>query len=188
MLFCINNFAKGLQGLVDRPDLAAMITSGLFEECASGIASCPDVGADGNDDFNTLALTCALSLLRNCRQQPGAEGRIRSLAAQLGWCLENDMDVLRDMGVTTGAFAAQLCESPPAHCSGLHSCSTRVHLCRLWCLRARRGKLGVYLHATARERTDREVAWNCKGRFVEMVRLFEAHRLDDHGGGALRLR
>ena len=59
-------------------------------------------------------LNYALSLVRICRTQPGCEGRIRSAAAALAFCLMNDLDLIAELGYTTGGTAAQICENPRA--------------------------------------------------------------------------
>lgn len=112
ILICVVNLNRLLNGQSDRPDLEAMVASGLFEECASGVASLTDAGADRAGDVNHYALFQALCVLRNCRQRPGAEARIRSLAPALRWCLEHDLDCMEQLGMTTGSYAAQICESP----------------------------------------------------------------------------
>ena len=99
-----------------RPDLKAMVASGLFEECVNGVASFAAAGVDGLGDVDHGALSYALVILRICRQQPGAEARIRSLAPALEWCLEHDLDWMEQLGMTTGSYAAQICESLAADC------------------------------------------------------------------------
>ena len=112
----IVTWGKLFYGQSQRPDLDAIVTSGLFEECANGVASFAAIGVDGLGDVNRTALLLALSVLRTCRQQPGAEARIRSLAPALEWCLEHDLDFLEQLGMTTGSYAAQICESLAADC------------------------------------------------------------------------
>ena len=114
-LLCVGNWNKLFNGQSRRPDLEAIVASGLFEECASGVASLTDAGVDRAGDVNHYALFQALAILRNCRQQPGAEARIRSLAPALIWCLERDLDCAEQLGMTTGSYAAQICESPATH-------------------------------------------------------------------------
>ena len=106
----VGTWDKLFYGQSHRPDLEAIVASGLFEECASGVASL--TGVDRAGDVDHVALFLALTLLRNCRQQPGAEARIRSLAPALRWCLEHDLDMAEQLGMTTGSYAAQICESP----------------------------------------------------------------------------
>ena len=110
------NCTKLFNGQSHRPDLEAIVASGLFEECASGVASLAGAGVDRAGDVNHYALFLALTILRNCRQQPGAEARIRSLAPALRWCLGNDLDLMEQLGMTTGSYAAQICESPASRC------------------------------------------------------------------------
>ena len=116
VITCIVNWCKLFYGQSHRPDLEAIVASGLFEECANGVASFAAAGVDGLGDVNRIALLNALIVLRTCRQQPGAEVRIRSLAPALEWCLEHDLDVLEQLGMTTGSYAAQICESLVAYC------------------------------------------------------------------------
>ena len=111
----IVNWVRLFNGQSHRPDLEAIVSSGLFEECASGVASFAGWTWMGWGT-STMELYCALSVLRNCRQQPGAEARIRSLAPALKWCLEHDLDYMEQLGTTTGSYAAQICESVAAHC------------------------------------------------------------------------
>ena len=111
ILGCFVGWNKLFNGQARRPDLEAIVASGLFEECASGVASLAGAGVDRAGDVNPFALFLALTILRNCRQQPGAEARIRSLAPALRWCLENDLDWAEQLGMTTGSYAAQICES-----------------------------------------------------------------------------
>ena len=65
---------------------------------------------------STVQLCLRADVLRTCRQQPGAEARIRSLAPALEWCLEHDLDHIEQLGYTTGSYAAQICESLAAVC------------------------------------------------------------------------
>ena len=112
ILACFVGWNKLFNGQSHRPDLEAIVASGLFEECASGVASLTGAGVDRAGDVDHAALFMALTILRNCRQQPGTEARIRSLAPALRWCLENDLDLAEQLGMTTGSYAAQICESP----------------------------------------------------------------------------
>ena len=128
----IANLVRLFNGQSHRPDLEAIVGSGFFEECANGVASFAAAGVDGLGDVNHTALICALFVLRTCRQQPGAEARIRSLAPALMWCLEHDLDTASELGMTTGSYAAQICECLAAHSSRAFSCSKLVRRCRLW--------------------------------------------------------
>ena len=110
------NWNKLFNGQSHRLDLEAIVASGLFEECASGVASLTDAGVDRAGDVNHYALFQALCILRNCRQQPRAETRIRSLAPALRWCLEHDLDSIEQLCMTTGSYAAQICESLATRC------------------------------------------------------------------------
>ena len=138
VLNSVANWYRLFYGQSHRPDLEVIVASGLFEECANGVASFAAAGVDGLGDVDHEALAHTLIVMRACRQQPGAEARIRSLAPALEWCLAHDLDWMEQLGMTTGSYAAQICESLwPLIVLGLHSCSNLVHCRRLWRLRAR---------------------------------------------------
>ena len=87
-----------------------MVASGLFDECASAVAAVAAAGVEGLHDTNHAALVCSLTVLRNCRSQPGCEAKIRRLAPALAFCLEHDLDGMEQLGVTTASYAAQICK------------------------------------------------------------------------------
>jgi hypothetical protein len=121
-LSVVNNWTKSFSGQSQRPYLEAIVASGLFEECAGSIASLADTD-DALGDVNHFALYMALKILITCRHLPGAEARIRSLAPALARCLQHDLDVVEQLGVTTGSSTAQICEA-------LHGPST-VYRCAM---------------------------------------------------------
>ena len=111
-LNAVVEWTKGFAGQPQRPDLEAVVASGLFDECASAVAAVASAGVEGLHDANHNALFCSLLLLRNCRSQPGCEAKIRRLAPALAFCLEHDLDVMEQLGMTTASYAAQICTRP----------------------------------------------------------------------------
>ena len=103
------DWCKLFLGQPQRPDLEALVASGLFEECVSAVVA---FAAAGAEDTNHVSLFMTLATLRNCRRQPGCEAKIRSLAPALAFCLENDLDYMEQLGITSASYAAQICESP----------------------------------------------------------------------------
>ena len=108
-LAAVTNWTKGFAGQPQRLDLEAIVASGLFDECASAVAAVAAAGVEGLQDTNHNALLCSLSLLRSCRGQPGCEVKLRQLASALAFCLEHDLDLMEQLGVTTASYAAQIC-------------------------------------------------------------------------------
>ena len=109
ILSAFTNLAKGFAVQLLRPDLEAFVASGLFEECASAVTAFAAAGVEGLHDTNHAALAGSLTLLRNCRSQPGCEAKIRRLAPALAFCLEHDLDCVEQLGMTTASYAAQIC-------------------------------------------------------------------------------
>ena len=107
----LTQWCKLFLGQPQRPDLKALVASGLFEECVSAVVAFAAAGAEGLHDTNHSILSQAFNVLRYCHQQPGCEARIRSLAPALGLCLENDLDYMEQLGITSASYAAQICES-----------------------------------------------------------------------------
>eukprot|EP01046_Picozoa_sp_COSAG06_P006348 COSAG06_NODE_297_length_18026_cov_50.901545_9_plen_234_part_00 len=148
---CVTEMCKHFSGEVSRPDLAASITSGLFDLCLEAITAVAAAGVDGLQDTHHYALYIALTAARICRAQPGCEDKIRSASDALAFCLMNDLDCFIDLDITTSATAAQICENPcaaPSRGEGhtkstLHrTCTYLKHQlalsCRLRCVRPRR--------------------------------------------------
>ena len=96
----MSSWSKAFSGQPQRPDLAAMVASGLFDECASAVAAVAAAGVEGLHDTDHTALLGSLALLRNCRSQPGCEAKIRRLAPALAFCLEHDLDYTEQFGST----------------------------------------------------------------------------------------
>lgn len=108
----MTGWSKAFVGQAQRPDLEAIVASGLFDECISAVAAVAAAGVEGLHDTDQNALCTSLVLLRNCRGQPGCEAKIRRLAPALAFCLEHDLDFMEQLGMTTGSYAAQICKSP----------------------------------------------------------------------------
>ena len=105
----VANWTKGFAGQPQRPDLEAVVASGLFDECASAVAAVAAAGVEGLQDTDHATLFSSLVTLRNCRSQPGCEAKIRRLAPALAFCLEHDLDCVEQLGMTTASYAAQIC-------------------------------------------------------------------------------
>ena len=100
---------KAFAGQAERPDLAACIASGLFDNCAEFVVAFAAAGLEGLHDTDHSPLTVALALLATCRTHPGCESKIRGAATALGFCLENSLDFMEELGATTGTAAARVC-------------------------------------------------------------------------------
>lgn len=147
----VNELCKGLSGQAHRPDIEAIIVSGLFEECSKGIEAIAAGGTEQLHNVAVYALYFALKMWLNCHSHPKCEARIRSLARALEFCIEHDIEGSKAMCVTTAAIAASIGE--PQSLQRLKvSCTCRpttVHPLRLllfsvqrvWCSVAMRAAL-----------------------------------------------
>ena len=90
-------------GQAARPDLAACASSGVFDICIEAVEASAAARVDG------LRILPALGILVRCRSQPGCEVKIRGAASALAFCMENSLDLMEELGYTTGTMAAKLC-------------------------------------------------------------------------------
>jgi hypothetical protein len=108
-LLAIANISKYFQGQSQRPDLEAILSSGLFDECVSAVHVVAAAGAQALHDTNIETLFQSIRVLIMCRAQTGCEAKIRSIAPALAFCLEHDIDYIEEMGSTIGSVATELC-------------------------------------------------------------------------------
>jgi hypothetical protein len=120
ILVSVSDVMKCFGGQASRPDLAACVSSGVFDHCVAAVAAVAAAGADDLPrDTNHSALYAALSAMRSCCTEPGCETKIRSIADALGFWLMHDLDYAPEFGWTTRGCTAQICERRTAsvlHC------------------------------------------------------------------------
>jgi hypothetical protein len=111
ILVSVGDVVKCFGGQASRPDLAACVSSGVFDHCVAAVAAVVAAGADDLPrDTDHGALYMTLSAMRSCCTEPGCETKIRSIADALGFCLMHDLDFAPELGWTTSGCAAQICE------------------------------------------------------------------------------
>ena len=98
-----------LVGQTERPDLAACVTSGLFDICVEVVVAFAGAGIDGLRDTDHGVVIHTLGWLGRMGSQPGCEAKIRGTATALVFCLENSLEFIEDLGATTGSYAARVC-------------------------------------------------------------------------------
>ena len=105
--------AKAFAGDAARPDLDAIVSSGLFEQCLGVVHAFERAGVEGLSDASPAVLQMALSLIKYLRSHRDCEEKIRGLGSGLAFALEHSLDHMKAIGVTTGASATQICEQLP---------------------------------------------------------------------------
>jgi hypothetical protein len=103
-MFTHNAFA----GQATRPDIAAGVSSGVFDICVDAMVAFAAAGVDGLCDTD-YAMTLSPMGVNTCRNHAGCEAKIRSAASALSFCLDNSLGFMEDLNFTSGAFAAMLC-------------------------------------------------------------------------------
>ena len=103
-------FVRAFANAGTRPDLEAIVASGLFEHSLSVVRAFETAGVDRLGDASAGVLICALNIVKYLRSHPGCEEKIRGLGSALAFAMEHSLDWIRTMGFTTGATATQICE------------------------------------------------------------------------------
>jgi hypothetical protein len=134
---------KLFAGDTARPDLDALISSGVFEQCLGIVHAFERAGVERLSDASPAVLFLALTLIKYLRSHRDCEVKIRGLGSGLAFAMEHSLDYIKALGYTTGASATQICEPLP-HQNAYFSSSSTVglpetclHACndRLWCVR-----------------------------------------------------
>ena len=108
----ISEMCRNYAGEVSRPDLGACVVSGLFDLFIEQITAVAAAGVDGLQSMHHGMVYITLSTVRKFCAQPGCEHKIRSTADALAFFLLNDVEYVADLGLTTAAAAASICENP----------------------------------------------------------------------------
>ena len=93
-----------------RPDLEAIVASGLFEHSLSVVRAFETAGVEMLGDASPAVLHYALNIIKYFCSHPDCEAKIRGLGTGLAFAMEHSLDWVRTMGMTTGAYATQICE------------------------------------------------------------------------------
>lgn len=109
MFVAVAQLVKNFVGESQRPDIERIVSSGLFDKLVSMITAVATAGTESLHDINHDTLYQALKVVTNCQKHPECEEKIRSIAPALDFLLEHDLDVMEDLGDTTGSCVAQIC-------------------------------------------------------------------------------
>ena len=103
--------ARSMDGQAARPDVAACVSSGVFDVCLNVMVALEAGGAKGLQTVEHTGLYSTMSVVSRCSSHSGCEDKNRGIASALAFCLEHSLEVAEEAGQTTGSLAAQLCAS-----------------------------------------------------------------------------
>jgi hypothetical protein len=109
LLYAIQAFAGNLA----RPELDAIVSSGVFEQCLGIVQAFERAGVEGLSDVSPTVLFCGLNVIKYLRSHRDCEAKIRGLGSGLAFAMEHSLDHVKAMGMTTGGCATQICEQLP---------------------------------------------------------------------------
>jgi hypothetical protein len=109
VIYAAVDVVRGFGNEQERPDLAALISSGLLSQCLGTVAAFETRGTASVRDTCHITLYYMLSIVRSVVSEPGCEAQIRGVASALAFALEHDLPALPEFGATTGAITAAIC-------------------------------------------------------------------------------
>ena len=113
LIMCMVSMSKGFAGKTARPDLNAVVSSGMFELCVEAVEAFAARGEVGLANTHRGAIICAMANMRNCSGLRECEAQMRSpsMSSALVFCLEHPLVVSTALSFGTGTYAAMICES-----------------------------------------------------------------------------
>ena len=105
-----------------RPDIDALVSSGLFDQMLAVLGAFERGGVEGLQTTDIGGLYTVLSILRKAMSHPACNAQIRGAGSSLAFAMEHSLDMCEELGYTTGSYAASLCENSH-HSFALARCS-----------------------------------------------------------------
>lgn len=107
----ISHLMGGFAGSATRPDLDALVSSGLFDQMLSVLRAFERAGVQALQNTDIGGLYTALSILRKSMSHPACNAQIRGAGSTLAFAMEHSLDFCEEIGYTTGSQAAALCKN-----------------------------------------------------------------------------
>ena len=101
---------NGLSGSESRPDLDAMVASGLIDQLVAALRAFEQRGVSGLQTTDIAAVNATLTVLRRSVLCPTAKSLVRSAGSAIAFAMEHSLDLAEELGWTSGGVAAALCE------------------------------------------------------------------------------
>jgi hypothetical protein len=98
-------------GSATRPDIDALVSSGLFDQMLSVLRAFERAGVEAVQTTDIGGMHNLLSILRKAMSHPACNAQIRGAGSTLTFAMEHSLDFCEELGYTTGSAAAGLCEN-----------------------------------------------------------------------------
>lgn len=96
-------------GEAERSDKDAFVSSGLFDKLLESILNFAAAGVEAVEETDSCGITMTLAALTICLDLPECNQKLRDGSGALGFCLDNSMEMVEQIGVTSGAYCSELC-------------------------------------------------------------------------------
>lgn len=107
-LSVVMHTCKCFSGEKHRPDLDALLSSGLFNQLLGIMEAFERGGAENADKTNIVIVVGVLTILRCTTSHPDCEAGIRRVGSTIPFAMEHSLTLCKDLGYITGALAAQV--------------------------------------------------------------------------------
>ena len=108
-------------GSAERPDLDALVSSGLLDQVLCALRAFEAGGVEGLATTDIGGLYGVLSVLRKSLSHSTCNARVRSVGSAIAFAMEHSLDFCEELGISTGSAAAALCEGRSTRCLVLHA-------------------------------------------------------------------
>ena len=116
-LNAVNHACNGFSGSEARPDLDALVSSGLLDQMVSALRAFEEANVQGLQTADRFALLHVLSMIKKVsKRSASSDALIRSAGSAIAFAMEHSLDACEELGWTTGGYAASLCEDQLQFC------------------------------------------------------------------------
>ncbi len=106
----VGQILSGFAGSTARPDLDALVSSGLLDQTLAALGAFEQAGVEGLATTDIGGMYGVLTVLKKSISHSTCNARIRSAASAIAFAMEHSLDFSEEFGMTTGSSAAALCE------------------------------------------------------------------------------
>ena len=116
----ITHTLSGFAGSAARPDLDALVSSGLLDQLLCTLRAFEAGGVEGLATTDIVGFHGVLSVMKKSLSHSTCNARIRSVGSAIAFAMEHSLDFCEELGMSTGSVAAGLCEGRSTCCLVLH--------------------------------------------------------------------
>eukprot|EP01043_Picozoa_sp_COSAG02_P051663 COSAG02_NODE_5468_length_4297_cov_3.717008_2_plen_388_part_00 len=106
----VSNTINGFGDSEARPDLDALVSSGLLDQLVSTLRAFEQSGVESLETTDKSGMVHVLGILRKAIIHPNVQALMRTTGSVIAFAMEHSLAWCEELGWTSGAYAAALCE------------------------------------------------------------------------------